>query len=409
MYGRLDPETKQIRILTIKRSYLPSTQLRCELHQISLGDAPQYRALSYVWGDQSNKKSIIVNNKHLEIGSNLWTALIHLRRRTKDVTLWCDAVCINQEDMSERNHQVLMMRDIYAQAQQVIIWLGDKADRSDLAFSNFRKWSPLLNTNDTAMLASILRPSSRGQYFDRRSWEACRHFFQRPWWRRVWVFQEVVVSRDAIMMCGSSSCPWQSFLRARTVWDNLKNPINVAFLTEDEIGMLGSCEYDIAIAMALVQYRKDDQSGLDLLGLIRLMNRFEATNPRDKLYALLGLGDLVNVSIIPDYSKSVSEVFSDFVRTFVRDTRRLSILAGAGIGYPQPQPGIDVSSWVPDLRFFSMVDDCSTFDAASGTNAMVTFLSDSRFLSAKGVPSSATLFKNWKPGNAVTLWEERPG
>lgn len=384
IYRPLDREKGEIRLLVILRSLLPSSQLHCVLRQVPLISSPQYEALSYVWGDQTTKTSIVINNEQVKIGFNLWAALFHLRRKSKRVILWCDAICINQKDKRERSHQILRMPDIYTQAQRVVIWLGEEENRSDLAIKNIRLWSRTLGSGFEEMLPSLLVPGLMTRLFHGPSWEACSYLFRRPWWRRVWVVQEVVVSRDAILICGSNSCDWLSFSRARVAWEALKNPRNFQYLTEGQVRMLCDCNHDVAIVMLLTKFNRSELHKHPL-SLIRLMNTSDATDPRDKLYALLGLGIFVDISIVPDYEKSVPEVFSDFVRSFVRDKHRISVVAGAGIGTAKPHPNYELPSWVPDLRWFSMFDDYSSFDAAGSTDAVVSFSSDSRFLSSQGI------------------------
>ena len=85
-----------------------------------------YEALSYVWGDGSEKTPIQINGSTLEVGTNLRLALFNLREPNKPRTLWIDAICINQDDISERNQQVTIMGDIYSRARRTVVWLCDE-------------------------------------------------------------------------------------------------------------------------------------------------------------------------------------------------------------------------------------------------------------------------------------------
>jgi len=40
------------------------------------------------------------------------------------MTLWIDAICINQGDPEEKNQQLNIMVDIYAEAEETLIWMG---------------------------------------------------------------------------------------------------------------------------------------------------------------------------------------------------------------------------------------------------------------------------------------------
>ncbi|KAF2799471.1 hypothetical protein K505DRAFT_230911, partial [Melanomma pulvis-pyrius CBS 109.77] len=123
----------QIRLLTLQPSRLFAASIHTVLHTTNVFSAPAYKALSYVWGDSELTAPVFVNNLPFEATTNLVAALRHIRRKRHNVVIWVDAICINQNDTKERNHQVQMMREIYMKADQVIAWLGEAKDDSDLA------------------------------------------------------------------------------------------------------------------------------------------------------------------------------------------------------------------------------------------------------------------------------------
>lgn len=93
---------------------------------------PPYKALSYVWGSPVGDVPICCGVQELLITENCVAALRKIRHRMKSRMLWVDAICINQQSLDERNHQVALMGDIYSKASEVIIWLGE-----EILFSNF--------------------------------------------------------------------------------------------------------------------------------------------------------------------------------------------------------------------------------------------------------------------------------
>ncbi|KAF8849427.1 HET-domain-containing protein, partial [Acephala macrosclerotiorum] len=122
----LKATTKQFRVATLFPGPLDSA-ISCSL-RVDRFNSPslQYEALSYEWGSsQDTTHSILLNDQSFLIRHNLWQALRALRSETEERVLWVDAICINQEDVLERNHQVEMMGDIYRLANEVLIWLGD--------------------------------------------------------------------------------------------------------------------------------------------------------------------------------------------------------------------------------------------------------------------------------------------
>lgn len=125
MYTKLnsDPAVRQIRLIHL----LPGTWrdgIECTLEVVALNDKPQYKALSYVWGDAGKTKPITVNGQPFAVTENLYNGLQRIRDPRGQFTLWVDAICINQADMAERQHQVQLMGEIFSNAVEVVAWLG---------------------------------------------------------------------------------------------------------------------------------------------------------------------------------------------------------------------------------------------------------------------------------------------
>ncbi|KAI7232823.1 hypothetical protein KC330_g5705 [Hortaea werneckii] len=126
----LDKEKREIRILLVQPSEEEDDALYADLEIVSLDSEPEYKAISYVWGDASDTTVMFVNGgKVIEITRSLAAALRRFRDSKVFVALWADAVCINQADLQERADQVRIMGKIYASAIQVNVWLGRVSDR----------------------------------------------------------------------------------------------------------------------------------------------------------------------------------------------------------------------------------------------------------------------------------------
>ncbi|OCK90271.1 HET-domain-containing protein, partial [Cenococcum geophilum 1.58] len=170
----LDPSKQQIRLLSLFSSS-SDDPLSGELRVISLQDGEKYSALSYVWGDEKFCPQMRLNGIDMTITSNLAIALRRLHSEGKARNIWIDAVCINQTDSAEKSHQVQMMKDIYANADLTLIWLGENADDSDLAMD----------------LVSTISDEDFQQYTpEDPSWLALDPLFKRDWWTRMWIVQE---------------------------------------------------------------------------------------------------------------------------------------------------------------------------------------------------------------------------
>src|SRR5271170_3105332 len=105
----LDPSERQIRHLTLTSS-VSERILQCALHTVSQVSTPEYTALSYVWGDEKIRSTIEINGQMTSITTNLDTALRNLwQKQGEGVSVWADAICINQADDKEKASQVCMM------------------------------------------------------------------------------------------------------------------------------------------------------------------------------------------------------------------------------------------------------------------------------------------------------------
>ncbi|KAH8706896.1 heterokaryon incompatibility protein-domain-containing protein, partial [Phaeosphaeriaceae sp. PMI808] len=102
----------------------PDDDLQCTLRIVDLHSQPKYEALSYVWGDFNVLAPLTVNDTIVNVTKNLNTALRRLRFPSDVRCLWADALCINQKDVAEKQQQIGLMRDIYASATGVTMWLG---------------------------------------------------------------------------------------------------------------------------------------------------------------------------------------------------------------------------------------------------------------------------------------------
>ncbi|RTE78457.1 hypothetical protein BHE90_007050 [Fusarium euwallaceae] len=135
VYDNLQIHSRQIRLLKVIST---NPEIVCRLKVVSLDDEPAYSALSYVWGDPAITKSILVNGKRVHVTTNLASALEHAPKHLEDANvaprLWADAICINQDDPNEKNHQVPFMKNIYSQAEIVICWLGPPDDQIHRGF-----------------------------------------------------------------------------------------------------------------------------------------------------------------------------------------------------------------------------------------------------------------------------------
>jgi hypothetical protein len=120
-------EARRIRLLNISSI---DDRLVYSLSAANLDQHPPFVALSCTWDGQPRDQDLICDGSTLEVSKNVSTVLPYLFQYFGPVNLWIDAVCINQDDESEKNIQVPMMHEIYANTSRAIIWLGESDQRS---------------------------------------------------------------------------------------------------------------------------------------------------------------------------------------------------------------------------------------------------------------------------------------
>jgi hypothetical protein len=175
IYPTLDSPDTQFRLLDVVPGQR-RTAVECITRFVSLGDT-NYTALSYAWGDPKETAPITFNGcRNFPVTSNLAAALQHLRDGAETVTLWVDALCINQKDDHEKRIQIGHMKDIYSNASDTCIWLGERTPDSDIAMDIIEA----LDGDDLSSPRNNISP---------QGFEAIANLQQRAWWFRVWVIQ----------------------------------------------------------------------------------------------------------------------------------------------------------------------------------------------------------------------------
>jgi hypothetical protein len=187
---------QEIRVLEL----LPGTgEIQCTLRTVSLLQNPYFEALSYVWGSAAtqNKPTIIVEGKRITVTPNLLQALLDLRENGKTRIVWADAVCINQEDNSEKESQVLLMAEVYKQASRVLVHLCEQNDSFTLLFRYFNRNR---RSKDQERVDEELKALGIGKW---PLLKALLAFCSLPWWSRLWTQQEyTLATKNPIFYCG---------------------------------------------------------------------------------------------------------------------------------------------------------------------------------------------------------------
>ena len=273
-------------------------------------DAAKFEALSYVWGDQARNEVIKCNGCWLRIGSNLHDALCERRRRGSTAFLWVDAISINQDNSREKTHQVRLMRDIYARADRVIIWIGKEqpknADAFQLAESMYQKCHGELYDIDTGIYDfEDFDCESNGvpTPFFNPAWIALFEIISHPWFSRVWVIQELLVAKNPIMWRGALDFDpniilWSAMQigRHRNLYENFSNTVN---------SPRTSALFARSIAASYFDYKKKGPHAI--YNTLSRHSGMGATDSRDRFFALAGVSAGLDLAFV-NYKKTFREV-----------------------------------------------------------------------------------------------------
>jgi hypothetical protein len=386
-YQPLPEDEPKIRLLCIPpkvRSGIHN-DIDYTLYEATLDAVVPYIALSYSWGDPTPPTLISVNGHSCTVTANLAAALQNLQREDEEVTIWADALCINQKDPVEKTHQVQRMRDIYKAAQEVVIWLGPSTEYTDntmkeirklgtqlldigiweLKGDDLRKWdtrpdddsdAARIKRNILDLAAHHLANAKKEQY---DFWWIMSDVGTRTWWRRIWCIQECANAKVATFRCG------QEQVDSNTYWATAfyMHIFNSQALLEHEPG-----QEELFFRLKWLADKLTETFPTELLGIRRryltggghslrtllhmtsvhdsFTHRVQATDDRDRVYALLGIAnDDVGNEIVADYTLTTKEAYTAVARVLLKhghdDMLSLCRLS---------KTPSDLPSWVPDWR-----------------------------------------------------------
>ncbi|KAL5410048.1 hypothetical protein PMIN03_005624 [Paraphaeosphaeria minitans] len=353
----------RFRLLRVKRPW-DMIPFECDLVTFDLdAEIPEYTAVSYAWGpDPARPKALGVNGRRLQVTESAYQVVHDLTPEKGERYIWVDFICINQEDVIERANQVKRMGLIYAKASQVTIILNtvtpvDYGD-SDRVAHHLNKLNANLKRSTWKLDEQVAYFQKVGTYRVSVGWEVLTRLFQREYWTRAWIVQEIAMAQKIIVVYGDNELPWNdiaSFARA------FRNPDNNTAL--DVMGtMFGGGSVPLSYIMKILQidnmreaYRAD---GVDILDLLFHGWQFNATDPRDNIFAFQGLTrEELPLGIQPNYQQSVLDLFLNVTYFLMgRNDRPLWFLKLAGRGFGDRSihsrycslEDEELPSWVPN-------------------------------------------------------------
>jgi hypothetical protein len=391
-YRQLDESKNEIRLLHIKPG-VPGADIHCDLIHTSLDSSPVYKALSYTWGSSEPEhddrflgdKSVLgsigndfnpnqgtlpsvprlyIDGTLISVTPNLGAALRRLQLVSDPVILWVDAICIDQANIKERNAQVRKMMNIYASAVEVCVWLGESYDNSSIAFEFVSKVAKFSGQD---LSKEILVPGNL------KALKALVSLFKRSYWSRVWIVQEIATARSITVYCGSDSLPFNDlYTLPHKLFNDCIVPLSAALNSDTDAqtlwrgGPVNLISYEmrakqtgaglVSGPIELTQHfiKVGDSSHVkiypwpSLLDLLVRHRSRQSTDPRDKVYALVGISSSQwDLKLAIDYSLTTKQVYCEVARYVIESTESLATICFCELPEIAPHTAY-LPSWVPD-------------------------------------------------------------
>lgn len=401
------PSAHHIRVVRLEQSirctYEEGDPIVCTLETLDIrsADRIEYWTLSYTWGDPRPQNehdeseesipyrrslfNIECDGAVLKVRKNLLHALE--RSRGFDGPIWIDAICINQEDSDERNAQVAIMGEIYASCQGVIVWMGEDEGSDRRALPLIEKFGEVLErewwpeSGPFTNRPEDIPPFNHERVFQAfnvepltiEDWTSILYFLRRAWFHRAWTIQEICLPKLKVVVCGGHVLSWPylgtfcNFIRqidwefparhtarvppnestafsllacSRKMWTRWDTPplVNQQEQVLAKFYGTGDIEHKVAAYSAYV---------------VSLSRSREATDARDKVIAPLSLAaqfgpQPMRLVPLPDYTKSIKDIYVDFAKFVLNGTKRLTLLTQVENLHKTPR-NEELPSWVPDF------------------------------------------------------------
>ncbi|GFP57784.1 heterokaryon incompatibility protein 6, OR allele [Trichoderma asperellum] len=374
-YQSLKHLRQEIRLLQLLPGK-PGSRIAIKLLTVSLNDNPEYEALSYCWGPPQPSYDIFIhinsseNNEHqptesifsFPVGRNLRKALDDLRHQDRPRLIWNDAICINQKDNVEKGHQIQLMHQIYTRAKVVCAWIDHNVQPKTSVFDDLENLGKGVELDD---------------FYDPSYWYPVADIFRNEYWRRLWIQQELILAAKVDVYCrrdvfsGEQLLEFQQkvnvvksqrtrlggpeFVLSRYIDGNTSaEPTPEIFgggVIQARINMREGREAQEAYSISLSSSSSSSSPpsptsgsqspsptngfkitrGLlasSLLNLFLQSSSVRMTNPRDRLYGILGLATDIShgPGVEVNYDASPVWVYAQVFRHFIHRYKSLSFL-----------------------------------------------------------------------------------
>ncbi|KAI0199748.1 hypothetical protein F4808DRAFT_198479 [Astrocystis sublimbata] len=380
------------RILTVLPSIKRSDPIICQLSHLDLTTFEPFEALSYCWGKSVvhsrdlNKETISISDPSdasgesalicardtlgwrgyeymyigfggalpdgtiscdghdMPVGGELLRALQYVRGDKDSLRIWVDALCINQQDITERNEHVKMMTNIYRDALRVRVWLGDAIGLERPLFKVLDDLSEIFSDlkEELENAKSILdcqRCCVDHSKWNSVEWHILAQFLDRAWFERVWVVQEVAMAREVVFQTGPFMLPW--------------NALSYRIATLSRYHLTEQIAHPSAFRnlVTIIDVRRRLQTGgkiseASIPSILSEIRNFKSHYPSDKIYGVLSILD-PGFPIDVDYAQPAETLFTNIAIHYLQSDN-LDLLYYCGEPHHPTKLDLDLPSWVPD-------------------------------------------------------------
>lgn len=341
---------------------------KTEIH--SIDSLVKFETLSYVWGDPNITETIICDGQLLQVTKNLHDALIQLRAFDgirAGSPIWIDAICINQKDEVEKTRQVRMMGEIYSKSSLVYIWLGTQFDGAEDSLRGLQ----LILSIDKAIISNkfeskeelslvvyqlfkeFIKTNGLDEFM---TWMEVWRIFMKGWFRRIWVVQESLLSPANRVLCGPCITEISILFRVASALTPARS-LGMAmapFATGIDTPIPAKLS---APGFAEISFRYEASKDIKLHELVHETFAFDSTDPRDRIFALVGLASDVEPRTFIDYALDARTVHINLAKNALNayklgDWGFLNFLT-----FVRPykvDSKLELPSWAPDLTHFDL-------------------------------------------------------
>ncbi|MCJ1433234.1 hypothetical protein MMC27_002593 [Xylographa pallens] len=319
---------------------------KCRLFETTVSTSPSYQALSYTWGSDEKPRYLHTNDmSYIPITENLFTALCHLTERTKSRIVWVDAICIDQDSDTERNHQVRFMSLIFRRAERVIVWLGISRDSMLYGYGNSNTLESGTKSYDDEIKGKSREPVQEilivREHLFSQDQEQWRQLLHSPWFERAWVLQEVVYASRLTIRFDIFELEWSDLIKLSSFVNRDSNT-----LSSDPV-----CVASANRISSMQTWRVSFLGGSHLSSRPQLEDVIHDTRTSkckkqvDKIYSVLSLAlrDDGEILFQPDYRLCLNDVELKLAKASLETNASLDLLRYV----EHTEATIALPSWVP--------------------------------------------------------------